>query len=90
MNNKSNPIFINKIINEYCNCSNKKYLIFTTDQHECFVYKLDDEIKQIACLFLNEEMKCLVSNEKYISMVDESNRNILTFEIIDETIKILN
>ncbi len=85
-NNTTNQVVINKKLKEYCISSCKKYFIFTTDGQELFVYKLDDEIKQIACLKLNEEMISLVSNEKYISMVDESNKNILTFEIIDETI----
>ncbi len=95
INNTSNPIVINKRLKEYCISSDKKYFIFTTknkfNEFELFVYKLDNKIKQIACLFLNEEnIKFLVSNEKYISMVDYSDKNILTFEINDETITILN
>jgi hypothetical protein len=93
MNNKSksksykaNEKVIKKKAKQYCISSDKKYFIFTTPEDELFVYKLDDEIKQIACLKLNEEMNCLVSSEKYFSMVDKSKENILTFEIIDETI----
>jgi hypothetical protein len=86
INNISNPTVINKKLKEYCNSLDKKYFNFLTYDHELFVYKLDDEIKQIAFSKLNEDMDCLVSSEKYISMVNKSKENILTFEIIDETI----
>jgi hypothetical protein len=87
INNLSNPKVINKRLQEYCISSDNKYFIFTTDEHELFVYKLDDEINQIASLFLSEEMDRLVSSDKYISMVDKMvDKSIFTFEIIDETI----
>ncbi len=89
INNKPNPKVINKKKlkeNDYCISPNKKYLIFTTNEHELVVYKLDDEIKQIACLKLNEKMEYVVSSDQYISMVNRAHENILTFEIIDETI----
>jgi hypothetical protein len=81
INNTSNPIVINKRNKEYCISSDKKIFSLKTRQNELFVYKFDDEMNQIAFLKLNEKTNCLVSSEKYISMVDESNENILTFEI---------
>jgi hypothetical protein len=86
INNASNPIVINKNVKEYCISSDKKKIILTTWEHELFVYKLDDEIKQIAFLKLNEEINCLVSSDKYISMVNRSTENILTFEIKNQNI----
>jgi hypothetical protein len=92
INNISNPIVINKKLQLYCISSNNKYFIFASNKgpHQIFVYKLDDEVKQIARLKLIEKIECLVSYDKYISMVDKSCKNILTFEIIDETIKYFN
>jgi hypothetical protein len=84
--NVSNPIVINETEKEYRIISDKKKFILSIWQNQLKVYKLDDEIKKIAFLKLNERMKCLVSSEKYISMVDESNKNVLTFEIMDQNI----
>jgi hypothetical protein len=86
INNISDPIFINKNVHEYCFSLDKNKFILKTRQDELFVYKIDDEMKQIACLKLNEETNCLVSSDKYISMLNTSKENIFTFEIIHKNI----
>jgi hypothetical protein len=86
INNTSNPIVINKTIKKSFISSDKKIFLLTTRQNELFVYKLDDEIKQIAFLKLNEEIDYLVSSEKFISIVNKSKVKILTFEIMNQNI----
>ena len=78
---KADLAILNTQIN-FVSFSTNHLSVFTSNK-DLKVYKISSKpIKRIACLFLNHNLECLFSNEKFINTKFENK--LLTFELIFE------